>query len=227
MAEWLGDDGRADWARGAPRRAGAPASSGCGTPSAGATSTRWSPASDRPMASQHGQAAAIVGGLAPAERYARLVEVLTDEDDLVHAIVRRSPTAPPTPERRDRRSAAYLRARPPRAVVGRRARRSCGRSRSSATSCTTRSSPAGRADLIADAVPRLGAGRSSAAPRRGPRPGTAAPSATAGRRRRRATSCSACSASSRPSPASRVARIEPELGHLEWARGRGRPPRPG
>src|SRR5205807_7550470 len=39
----------------------------------------------RPMASQHAQAAAIVGGLAPASRHARLVEVMTREEDLVHA----------------------------------------------------------------------------------------------------------------------------------------------
>jgi hypothetical protein len=37
------------------------------------------------MASQHGQAAAIVGGLAPEARWPRLVEVLTHEPDLVHA----------------------------------------------------------------------------------------------------------------------------------------------
>jgi hypothetical protein len=37
------------------------------------------------VASQHGQAAAIVGRLAPTSRWARLVDVLTDERDLVHA----------------------------------------------------------------------------------------------------------------------------------------------
>jgi hypothetical protein len=43
------------------------------------------PGQVRPMASQHGQAAAIVGGLAPEERWPRLVEVLTHEPDLLHA----------------------------------------------------------------------------------------------------------------------------------------------
>ena len=43
------------------------------------------PGEDRPMASQHTQACAIVGGLAPYERYDRLIEVITHEDDLVFA----------------------------------------------------------------------------------------------------------------------------------------------
>jgi len=42
------------------------------------------------MASQHGQAAAIVGGLVPTERMARLVAVLTDEAHLVHAAFSRT-----------------------------------------------------------------------------------------------------------------------------------------
>ena len=37
------------------------------------------------MASQHGQAAAIVGGLVPRRRMQRVVDVLTDETKLVHA----------------------------------------------------------------------------------------------------------------------------------------------
>lgn len=38
-----------------------------------------------PTASQHGQAAAVVGGMAPRERLPRLVELLTDTGHLVHA----------------------------------------------------------------------------------------------------------------------------------------------
>ena len=59
------------------------------------------------MASQHGQAAAIVGGLAPERVGTRLVEVLTDEADLVHAtfsVAGRRRDA----ERRRRRSAARI-----------------------------------------------------------------------------------------------------------------------
>ena len=84
MADWLGDTGRAEWARGAHQRL------------ADGFERLWDPDRQRyvdsfiagrarPMASQHGQAAAIVGRLAPPERWSRLVEVLTDEDDLVHA----------------------------------------------------------------------------------------------------------------------------------------------
>jgi hypothetical protein len=85
MAEWLGDAGRVDWAtrRHAALRAG--------------FERLWDveraryvdsyiAGESRAMASQHTQAAAIVGGLAPYERYERLVEVLTDEDALVHAM---------------------------------------------------------------------------------------------------------------------------------------------
>ena len=43
------------------------------------------PGRDRPMASQHGQSAAIVGGLVPDDRLSRLVEVITTEADLIHA----------------------------------------------------------------------------------------------------------------------------------------------
>jgi len=84
MAEWLGDAGRAGWARGAHERLRV------------GFEQLWDadrrryvdshiPGRDRPMASQHGQASAIVGALAPPERWDRLVEVLTSEDDLLHA----------------------------------------------------------------------------------------------------------------------------------------------
>jgi len=84
MAEWLGDAGRAGWARATHARL------------AEGFERLWDPERRRyadvitdgvrrAMASQHGQAAAIVGRLAPAERWPRLLEVLTDEAHLVHA----------------------------------------------------------------------------------------------------------------------------------------------
>jgi hypothetical protein len=84
MSEWLGDQGRADWAQG--RHAAM----------AEAFELLWDPIGRRyadnahgtvrgATASQHGQATAIVGRLAPAERWPRLVEVLTDEAALVYA----------------------------------------------------------------------------------------------------------------------------------------------
>ena len=84
MSEWLGDDGRAGWARGLHHRLAA------------GFERLWDPereryvdsyveGADRPMASQHGQAAAIVGGLAPAGRRDALVARLTDSDTLIHA----------------------------------------------------------------------------------------------------------------------------------------------
>lgn len=89
MAEWLGDNGRVEWAtkRHAALRTG--------------FERLWDgkrrryvdsyiPGEDRAMASQHTQAAAIVGGLAPFDRYDRIVEVLTNEDDLIHAMFGRT-----------------------------------------------------------------------------------------------------------------------------------------
>lgn len=84
LADWLGDTGRAGWAAATHARLRA------------GFERLWDadrqryidshlPGQHRPMASQHGQAAAIVGGLAPAERWPRLVEVLTNEADLIHA----------------------------------------------------------------------------------------------------------------------------------------------
>lgn len=84
MAAWLGDEGRAAWARRTHDRLRA------------GFERLWDeqrqryidsylPGQDRPMASQHGQAAAIVGDLAPRERWDRLVEVVTAEEDLVDA----------------------------------------------------------------------------------------------------------------------------------------------
>ncbi|HUC06180.1 MAG TPA: alpha-L-rhamnosidase C-terminal domain-containing protein [Acidimicrobiales bacterium] len=84
MAEWLGDAARVRWAR---ARHGAMTA---------AFEQLWDP--DRHLyvdnmlgakrgvtTSQHAQATAIVGMLAPRARWARLVEVLTDEGALVHA----------------------------------------------------------------------------------------------------------------------------------------------
>jgi alpha-L-rhamnosidase len=84
MADWLGDAGRAAWARTTHARLAA------------GFERFWDEERGRyadalvagerlVVASQHGQAAAIVGGLAPLSRFARLVEVLTTEEDLVHA----------------------------------------------------------------------------------------------------------------------------------------------
>ena len=80
MADWLGDTGRAGWAR-TLHAALARAFEHSGIPTESVTATR-SQLRPRP---QHGQSAAIVGGLAPRARRDRLVEVLTAEADLVHA----------------------------------------------------------------------------------------------------------------------------------------------
>jgi hypothetical protein len=100
MAEWLGDAGRANWAtkRHAALRAGFErlwddkreryVDSFIAGP--GPSGRQSGEHDDRAMASQHTQAAAIVGGLAPFDRYERLVEVLTNEDDLIHAMFGRS-----------------------------------------------------------------------------------------------------------------------------------------
>src|SRR5581483_322583 len=65
-----------------------------------------------PMASQHGQAAAIVGRLAPPERLARLVEVLTDETHLIHAAFS-APDGPSAPNSEGEIGGAYLFDGPP------------------------------------------------------------------------------------------------------------------
>jgi hypothetical protein len=84
MAEWMGDAGRGAWARDRHARLAA------------GFEALWDPDLRRyadnlvdgrrgRTASQHGQAAAIVGRLAPEGRWPRLVEVVTDEAALVHA----------------------------------------------------------------------------------------------------------------------------------------------
>jgi hypothetical protein len=84
MAEWLGDAGRASWARHTHERLAA-GFERFWDPEHGRYVDSLVDGARRPMASQHGQAAAIVGGLAPVDRHGRLVEVLTDEGALVHA----------------------------------------------------------------------------------------------------------------------------------------------
>jgi hypothetical protein len=85
MSAWLGDEGRAAWARTrhVAMRQG--------------FERLWDEARGRyvdsyvegerlPMVSQHTQAVAIVGGLVPAGRIDRVVAAMTDEGHLVHAI---------------------------------------------------------------------------------------------------------------------------------------------
>jgi hypothetical protein len=84
LAEWLGDGGRARWARALHARL------------AEAFELFWDPAralyvdhvlagERRPETSQHAQAAPLAAGLLPAARAARVVEVLLDRSRHVHA----------------------------------------------------------------------------------------------------------------------------------------------
>lgn len=94
MCGWLGDRGRARWALEVHAALAA------------GFERFWDPVRRRyrdsdgagatPAASQHAQAAAIVGRLAPPERWGRLVEVLTDEESLVHAAFA-APSGPAAP----------------------------------------------------------------------------------------------------------------------------------
>lgn len=94
MSGWLGDGGRAGWARDAHAQLALgferfwDAERGRYRDTAGAEASA--------AASQHAQAAAITGGLAPRERRPRLVEVLTDESLLVHAAFN-APEGPAAP----------------------------------------------------------------------------------------------------------------------------------
>ena len=85
MSSWLGDNGRARWARGR-HDALKQGFERLWDDRCGWYVDSYVADQRRPMASQHTQAGAIVGGLAPAERVQRLVEVMTDEESLVHAI---------------------------------------------------------------------------------------------------------------------------------------------
>lgn len=84
MCEWLGDERRAQWARSHHERLRVAFEQfwdedrGCYVDSI-LDGVR------RPMVSQHAQAVAIVADLAPTDRWARLVDTLTDEARLLHA----------------------------------------------------------------------------------------------------------------------------------------------
>lgn len=111
MARWLGDGARAEWATGrhhdlsvgfeglwdVERRRYVDARHGdvLGDPS-----TRW--------ASEHAQAAAVVGGLVPAERHDRIAELLTDAAHRVHATWS-APDGPAAPNAEIEVGGAYLR----------------------------------------------------------------------------------------------------------------------
>ncbi|MYW01427.1 alpha-L-rhamnosidase, partial [Streptomyces sp. SID3343] len=112
MASWVGDEGRAGWARGVHTRL-AEGFERLWDTERGRYADSIADGERRPMASQHGQAAAIVGGLAPRERYERLVRVLTDEDDLVHAAFS-APDAATEPGSDAEVGGAHLRAGPPK-----------------------------------------------------------------------------------------------------------------
>lgn len=85
MASWLGDEGRAAWAS-ARHQAMKRGFERLWDERRGRYVDSYAAGTQRPSASQHTQAAAIVGGLAPTERLSRLVDVITDERNLVHAI---------------------------------------------------------------------------------------------------------------------------------------------
>jgi hypothetical protein len=85
MASWLGDEGRARWAR-SRHAALAAGFERLWDEQRGCYGDSHVSGERLPMVSQHTQAAAIVGGLVPPARIARVVESMTDEDHLVHAI---------------------------------------------------------------------------------------------------------------------------------------------
>jgi hypothetical protein len=95
MSSWLGDQGRAAWARqhhdalkrGFERLWDEPR---------GLYVDSYLSGERRPMTSQHTQAAAIVGGLVPAGRIERVIDAMTDEKRLVHATFD-SPDGPADP----------------------------------------------------------------------------------------------------------------------------------
>ncbi len=85
MASWLGDEGRARWAR-QRHEAMKRGFERLWDADRGLYVDSYVAGKRLPMVSQHAQAAAIVGGVVPSERIGRLVEAMTDEDRLVHAI---------------------------------------------------------------------------------------------------------------------------------------------
>jgi alpha-L-rhamnosidase len=95
MAGWLGDEGRARWARGRHGRLRR-GFERLWNSRLGRYSDAVVEGEQLPTASQHAHAAALVGGLVPPDRVPRVVEVLTDEDRLVHAVFDRpDEEAPP------------------------------------------------------------------------------------------------------------------------------------
>ena len=113
ICDWTGDAGRARWARDRHETV------------SNAFERFWDPerllyvdrtvdGERRPETSQHAQATAIVAGLAPAERFARLVEAMTDEASLVHATWSRAHADARTPREGERGVAGpYLALGPP------------------------------------------------------------------------------------------------------------------
>lgn len=97
MAEWLDDSGRARHARDlhARLRNGFERLWDAGR---GRYVDSFVPGAPRPMASQHGQSAAIVGGLAPEGRIERLLDVITDRSRHVHATFSHDGPATPNSE---------------------------------------------------------------------------------------------------------------------------------
>ena len=85
MSAWLGDDGRARWAR-ARHKALKRCFERLWEERCGWYVDSYIAGQRRPIASQHTQAAAIVGGLVLEERVERIVAVMTDEGRLVHVI---------------------------------------------------------------------------------------------------------------------------------------------
>jgi hypothetical protein len=107
MAEWQGDAGRAGWARAQHQRV-VDGFEALWDPERGRYADNMVAGRRGLTASQHGQATAIVGQLAPAARWPRLIEVLTDEAPLVHAAFN-VPDGEATPNMGAPPGGAYLR----------------------------------------------------------------------------------------------------------------------
>jgi hypothetical protein len=110
MAEWLGDAGRAERARATHSRLRA-GFERLWDEGRGRYVDSMVAGVQRPMASQHGQASAIVGGLVPADRLPQLVDVLTDRSRHVHATFGHQ--GPATPNSGINVGGPYLRAAHP------------------------------------------------------------------------------------------------------------------
>ena len=142
MAAWLGDKGRADVGQADARAAEGGLRNACGTRSASATSTRTRRTRRAAVASQHGQASAIVGGLAPERAFRGWSRSSPTAANHVHAAFSvDGPADPITASPKDRSASAGRTSASaiPRSSGGTRTA-SSPRSRSFATSCTTRSS---------------------------------------------------------------------------------------